>query len=80
MLASWNGSDAELAQMASSVDKQVEWMNSPEARDSFAWLLAVEMDRRGMLKDRTYCWLLFWKKAASPPWRRRTIPAFWASA
>ena len=51
MLASWNGSDAELAQMASSVDKQVEWMNSPEARDSFAWLLAVEMDRRGMLKE-----------------------------
>lgn len=38
-------------QMASSVDKQVEWMNSPEARDSFAWLLAVEMDRRGMLKE-----------------------------
>ena len=51
MLASWNGSDAELAQMAASVDKQVEWMNSPEARDSFAWLLAVEMDRRGMLKE-----------------------------
>lgn len=51
MLASWNGSDAELAQLAASVDKQVEWMNSPEARDSFTWLLAVEMDRRGMLKE-----------------------------
>lgn len=51
MLAAWNGPDAELAQVASSVDKQVEWMNSTEARDSFAWLLAVEMDRRGMLKE-----------------------------
>ena len=25
--------------------------NSTEARDSFAWLLAVEMDRRGMVKE-----------------------------
>lgn len=51
MLAAWNGSDAELAQLAASAGKQVEWMNSPEARDSFSWLLAVEMDRRGMLKE-----------------------------
>lgn len=51
MLDAWNGSDAELAQMATSVNKQVEWMNSGEARDSFAWLLAVEMDRRGMVKE-----------------------------
>lgn len=51
MLNSWNGTDAELAQIAANVDKQVEWMNSPEARDSFAWLLAVEMERRGMMKE-----------------------------
>lgn len=51
MLAAWNGSDSELAQLAASADKQVEWMNSPEAKDSFSWLLAVEMDRRGMLKE-----------------------------
>ncbi|MFR4416761.1 MAG: tetratricopeptide repeat protein [Akkermansia sp.] len=47
--ASWNGSDAELAQMASSVDKQVEWMN-PRKRGIPCVALAVEMDRRGMLK------------------------------
>lgn len=82
MLASWNGSDAELAQMASSVDKQVEWMNSPEARDSFAWLLAVEMDRRGMLKESEPMLAALLEKSwlLPPPWRRRTIPAFWASA
>ena len=51
MLDSWNGSDEELAALAATVDKQVEWMNSTEARDSFAWLLAVEMDRRGMVKE-----------------------------
>ena len=67
MLASWNGSDAELAQMASSVYKQVEWMNSPEARDSFAWLLAVEMDRRGMLKAVSYTHLDVYKRQG-PCW------------
>lgn len=51
MLASWNGSNEDLMQLASTLDKQVEWMNSQDARDSFAWLVAVEMDKRGMLKE-----------------------------
>ncbi len=48
MLSAWNGSDEELASIAAEAEKQVAWMNSPEARDSFAWMLALEMDRRGM--------------------------------
>ncbi len=51
MLAAWNGTDAELAAIATEADKQVEWKNSAEARDSFTWMLAVEMDRRGMLTE-----------------------------
>lgn len=51
MLSSWNGPNEELARLAGSADKQVEWMNSPVARDSFEWLLALEMDRRGMVKE-----------------------------
>ncbi len=51
MFDAMNGSNEELLNMAKTMDKQVEWMNSAEGKTAFAWLLTMEMDRRGLNKE-----------------------------